>query len=261
MLVELQFEIDAREKPENFTTGYVPQGSTSPDEYPQDLYGTEVFELNEDLRQLAIKLAKTRKLADDESSQQYRANYASSPAFAAGAAGPSVVACDTATSDVFWSGSLLGGAFENTTKLFTNGSATYCSTQQEDSGTLEALLRGARTGLTDFSRIILMRTASDFDRPFPGQTVAENLFIGTPGFEIAISNIANAGVPIVTTIVQEWEKTFKKGVHPSNYIGDIFGSLGGTPDFGPGNLFGGKPSPLSKRQRALRRRAQMIRGE
>ncbi|EKM52541.1 uncharacterized protein PHACADRAFT_261032 [Phanerochaete carnosa HHB-10118-sp] len=251
--VALQFEFDAREKPANFSTGYVPQGSFSPDEFPQELYGTEVFEVNENLRQLAISMAKTGKLFDDAQSQQYRANYASNPAFAAGAAPPSVVACDTATSDVFWTGDLLASAFENTTKLFTNGTATYCTTQQEDNGTLEALMRGAITGLVDFSRIIIMRTASDFDRPFDGESAATNLFLMSPGFDISIQNIPAAGVPIVTGIVSKWESTFEKGIKPNNYIGDIFGSLGGTPDFGPGNIFGGKaPTKRSLHRRGVR---------
>ncbi len=50
--VTLQYEFDAREIPSNFTTGYVPQGSTSPTEYPQSIYGTEVFEINDSLRKL-----------------------------------------------------------------------------------------------------------------------------------------------------------------------------------------------------------------
>ena len=33
--VALQYEIDIRELPSNFTTGYFPQGSEFPDEYPQ----------------------------------------------------------------------------------------------------------------------------------------------------------------------------------------------------------------------------------
>lgn len=223
--VALQYEFDAREKPANFPTGYVPQGSYAPDQYPQELYGTEVFEVNDNLRQLAIDMAKTGKLSDDAASQQYRANYASDPAYSAGAAPPSIVACDTATSDVFWTGALLAGAFENTTKLFTNGTATYCTTQQEDNGTLEALLRGAVTGLVDFSRIIVMRTASDFDRPYDGESAASNLFLMSPGYEISIQNIPAAGIPVVTGIVSEWTTKFEQGIKPMNYIGDIFGSL------------------------------------
>ena len=99
----------------------------------------------------------------------YRANYASTSAYEAGSQGPSVVGCDGATSDVYFSGALLSEAFENTTKLYTNGSGVYCTTAQEDTATLEALLRGAIANLTDFSRIIIMRTASDFDRPYAGE--------------------------------------------------------------------------------------------
>ena len=57
--VALQYEIDAREKPENFSTGYIPQGTTSLNSYPEYVYGTEVFELNDALRQKAIAFAKT----------------------------------------------------------------------------------------------------------------------------------------------------------------------------------------------------------
>lgn len=45
-----QYEIDAREIPANWSTGYIPLGTTGPGQYPQDHYGTEVFELNEALR-------------------------------------------------------------------------------------------------------------------------------------------------------------------------------------------------------------------
>ena len=162
---------------------YVPQGSTYPTEYPQSIYGTEVFEVNDNLRQLAIGFAKTAVLNDSTDAMAYRANYASTSAYEAGSQGPSVVGCDVATSDVYFSGTLLSEAFENTTKLFTNGSGVYCTTAQEDTATLEALLRGAIANLTDFSRIIIMRTASDFDRPYAGEVCSlafPSLFFPSP---------------------------------------------------------------------------------
>lgn len=247
--VGLQFEIDAREIPSNFSTGYFPQGATAPNQFPTTIYGTEVFELNDNLRQLAIAFAKTATLFDDADSKSYRAHYANNSAFTIGAATPSVVACDTATSDQFWSGDLLASAFENTTRLFTNGSAVYCTTQQEDNATLEALLRAAILGRVDFSRIINMRSGSDFDRPFPGQTALQNLFVGFPGIISSLENLRQAGVPIVQGIVNGWDHTFAKGVKPSNYIGDIFGSLGGQPPFGPGSIFGGRKAPARRRAR------------
>ncbi|MCJ1455363.1 hypothetical protein MMC28_005718 [Mycoblastus sanguinarius] len=244
--VALQYEFDAREIPANFTTGYVPQGSTDPTEYPQSIYGTEVFEVNDALRQIAIGFAQTATLNDSTTAQAYRANYATTTAYLAGSQGPTVLGCDVATSDVYFSGTLLGEAFENITKLFTNGSGVYCTTAQEDNATLEALLRGAIANLTDFSRIIVMRTASDFDRPYAGEADTFNLFYADQGgFEPAIMNIYLAGIKVVEGILDGWDNVFEKGVPATNYIGDIFGSLGGIPDFGPGSMF--NDNPVTKR--------------
>lgn len=46
----------------------------------------------------------------------------------------------------------------------TNGTGTYCATAQEDNATSESLVRATKEGLADFSRLIILRTASDFDR-------------------------------------------------------------------------------------------------
>ncbi|KAF7346785.1 Purine nucleoside permease [Mycena sanguinolenta] len=231
--VGLQYEIDARQIPANFSTGYFGQGSTAPGQFPVFIYGTEVFEVNDSLRKLAANAAKAAKLNDTADAQQMRAQYAQNPDFAAAnnVSGPSIVLCDTATSDTFWDGDLLGDSFDNTTKLWTNGSATYCTTQQEDSATLNALMRGAMTKLVDFSRVIVMRSASDWDRQGPGMTVVDQLLGPTPGFNPALLNLHLAGVKVVEMIVNGWDDQFSRGVNATNYIGDIFGSLGGVPDF------------------------------
>ena len=172
-------------------------------------------------------------LPDSTTAQAYRARDGTASAAAAAAAPPSIVGCDVATSDVYYSGTLLSQAFENTTRLYTNGSGVYCSTAQEDNASLEALLRGAAQNLTDFSRIIVMRTCSDFDRPPPGISDIDNLFyVHQGGFSPAINNIYLAGVKVVEGIVDGWESTFKTGINATNYVGDIFETLGGTADFG-----------------------------
>ena len=117
---------------------------------------------------------------------------------------------------------------------------------REDNATLEALLRGAIANLTDFSRIIVMRTASDFDRPFAGEADTTNLFYADQGgFDPAIANIYLAGIKVVEGIIDAWDSTFLKGIPATNYVGDIFGSLGGIPDFGPGSTF--NDNPVKKR--------------
>ena len=251
--VTLQYEIDARELPPGFTTGYFPQGSDSPNEYPQDIYGTEVFEVNDRLRSLAVGFARTATLNDSHDAVAYRAKYAHDRIYASAATRPSIVECDTATSDVYWTGALLSEAFENTTRLFTNGTGVYCTAQQEDNATLEALLRSSLHNLTDFSRIIVMRTASDFDRPYIGGSVIVNLLDENHGYEPALRNIYLAGVKVVEGILKEWTKRFEVGIKPSNYIGDIFASLGGIPDFGTGSTFGGGIAVARKRDVKRRR--------
>lgn len=116
----------------------------------------------------------------------------------------------------------------------TNGSGVYCTTAQEDNATLEAMLRAAVEGLVDFGRMIIMRTASDFDRPYPGESATYNLFYAEQGaFEPSIQNIYLAGREVVAGILNGWNTTFAGGVNATNYVGDIFGTIGGTPDFGP----------------------------
>jgi len=246
--VALQYEFDPREIPDNFSTGYIPQGGVVPDEYPQSIYGTEVFELNDALRQRAMSFARAAALNDSATAAAYRALYAAAPGdlYAAGTGPPGVVACDGATSDVYFSGAYLGDAFANYTRLVTNGSGAYCMTLQEDSGTLEALLRGAYANRTDFARIIAMRAASDMDRPPPGVSAYQNQLYAAPGgFAPPLRNIYLAGVKVVQGIVAGWNATFEAGVNATNYYGDIFGTLGGTPDFGP---YAFNNNPVLKRE-------------
>ncbi|CAD0088025.1 unnamed protein product [Aureobasidium vineae] len=253
--VALEHEFDPRDIPGNFSTGYIPLGATSPSEYPQNIYGTEVFEVNQDLQKIAANFARKATLNDSDAAIAYRKFYANDEIYAAGASpsGPSVVECDVATSDVYYSGRLLGEAFDNFTTLITNGTGNYCSTAQEDNATLEALLRAATEQLVDYSRIIVMRTASDFDRPFLGGSATYNLFESSVqgAFLPAVANIYLAGVKVVEGILDGWNSTFAQGVNATNYIGDIFGTLGGEPDFGLGAEVSG--DIFSKREVLVKR--------
>ncbi|UNI24822.1 hypothetical protein JDV02_010538 [Purpureocillium takamizusanense] len=242
--VALQYEIDPRSLPVDWPTGYISYGRDQPLEYPVITYGTEVFELNDNLREAAFSLASKAVLADGDTSRQYRARYgAGAGGFPEASRPPSVVKCDIATSDVYYSGTKLAQAFANTTSIWTNGTGTYCMSAQEENATLEVLVRATVENLTDFSRVVVMRAGSNFDRPPPGVSDLQHLTsVDQNGFSVAINNTFTAGVEIVKGIVNGWNCTFRQGIAPANYIGDIFGSLGGDPDFGLGSLTGGQPA-------------------
>ncbi|KAK4561818.1 hypothetical protein LTR86_004497 [Recurvomyces mirabilis] len=220
--LDLQYFFSESQMPPDFPTGFVPQKSHRPDEYPGVLYGTEVFELNDRLRMRAVQVARRAVLNDTAAAIKKRAGYPYAPANEP----PTVMACDTMTSNNWWSGSVLGDAFAGYVKLLTNGSAEPCTTQQEDNATLEALLRGAVAERLDFSRIILMRTASDFARAPPGRTEYDHLVnSGWEGFVPALQNIYQAGIEIVRDILLNWEDVYASGLRPENYIGDLWNSL------------------------------------
>ncbi|KAI9745841.1 MAG: hypothetical protein M1818_000522 [Claussenomyces sp. TS43310] len=234
---DLQYLFDSRQIPANDSTGYFPQNADYPDtpdpsDYPGEIYGTEAFELNDNLRQRMLYLARhAATLHDTPDAAAYRRAYGYAPADQA----PAVVACDSTTSNDYISGSVLGDALTNYTALLTNGTGHYCATQQEDNATLEALLRAAVAGTLDFARIVLMRTISDFDRAPPVEDeVYHLLYAQQQGFDVSIANIYRVGIAIVRDVRRYWEPTYRHGIKPGNYVGDLFNSLVGDvyPDIG-----------------------------
>lgn len=236
----LEYEVDARDLPSNWTTGYFALGSEEPGQYPENIYGTEVFELNANLRDRALSLAQGAFLFNGSATnEEFRSTYNYSPANKP----PKAIACDTLTGDTYWFGELLDQTFANYTSLITNGTGTYCTTQQEDNASLEALIRAAMYGLVDFSRIVVMRTASDFtySNDYAGNKTVEffdDVYQG--GITASVVNLVYASKPFISDILDNFE-LYDSGIYgPDNYIGDFFNSLGddlsfrtwGTPEWG-----------------------------
>jgi purine nucleoside permease len=234
--VALQYQIDSREMPDDWPTGYVAFGTDRPLERPTLLYGTEIFELNENLRDYLFETARNATLADSTGANEYRQRYAPASSTDATAAAacqpPALLRCDVATSDEYYSGDRLSSAFQQTVSVWTGGRAAYCMTNQEDNATLEALLRGAQHERADFGRVVVMRAGSNFDRPPRNVSAFDHLFrVNQNGFDIAVENLFIVGLRAVSRILQEWDCRFEAGIRATNYIGDVWGSLGGQPDF------------------------------
>ncbi|EER31234.1 hypothetical protein CTRG_04964 [Candida tropicalis MYA-3404] len=216
----------------DWVSGYIPYGTDNQNSYPGNVYGTEVFELNEALRDRAFDLASNVTLNNgNKLNAKFRKLYNETAARGDAKA----VKCDVLTSDNYFTGNVLNDYFANYTKLMTNGSATYCSTAQEDNATLEVLTRLNKYGLVDYDRIVVMRTISDFSRPPPSMSTYEYFFNRTDGgISASLDNLVIGGTPIIHDIIQNWDKVYEKGIKytSKNYVGDIFATLGGTPDFG-----------------------------
>jgi purine nucleoside permease len=139
--------------------------------------GTNVFHLNADLVRMASKLTAHVPLADDATAAANRAHYP-------GQAGkkPFVTTCATVTADDFWIGKDASETADYVVKQWTGGKGRYCTSQEEDNATAGVL---AKHGYLD--RYLSVRTASDFDQPYAGQSATEALN-AFPGAAIAIEN-------------------------------------------------------------------------
>jgi purine nucleoside permease len=203
--VDIAHEIDAREMPPGWSDGFFGVLTDGQQQKPRFDYRTELFQVDEALLQKALQLSRHAVLEDSPDLAAYRKSYPRTPANAA----PAVTQCDTASGDTWWAGRRLGERATRWTRLLTDGHGVYCTSQQEDNATLVALTRGAHAGLTDIHRVAVLRTGSDFDRPYPGQTTFDSLIAQRSlagALRTSTANLVQAGMPLVKDIIDHWDQ-------------------------------------------------------
>ena len=100
---DLAYQIDAREIPAGWSTGYVPFGRSAPYEPPPQPYFSnhvqQVYQLNASLADFAFGLTNKVSLPDDANLQRVRAGYRDYPN---GLKPPFVLEGDDLATDTFW---------------------------------------------------------------------------------------------------------------------------------------------------------------
>ncbi|MYM24258.1 purine nucleoside permease [Duganella sp. FT135W] len=205
----LSHEIDAREMPQDWPYGYFGIHTDGPGQKPRFDYRTEVFQLNTALVDRAYRLSQHVVLSDSAAAKAYRTGFTAAPANQP----PAVTRCDTVSGDTWYAGETLGRRAEDWSALLTDGKARYCTSQQEDNATLEVLRRGEAAGRVDFKRILILRSASDVDRPHPGQSNSDVLlnYAQQGGFEPSTANLLLTTQPVIREITGNW-KRWKNGL-------------------------------------------------
>ncbi len=202
-------ELDAREMPTAWPYGYFAVGSgASPDPTAMP---APVIPLDPTMEQAAFQLSKDVVLGDDPTAQATRAHYPSAPANQP----PVVTQCDVVSSDTWFAGAVLGRRARDLTTASTGGQGTFCMSAQEDNATLEVLAASVNLVLVDTSRIALVRTASDFSAPYPGQTDSDALLmsLNAGGLSPALDNLPKVVAPLVKAIENDWDH-WQLGVPP-----------------------------------------------
>jgi len=169
---DLAYEIDSREIPDDWPYGLFPLGSKQPASSPEDLYpgwtlNTISFTLNSQLVDWAYSLTRDLKLEDTPGLAAYREFYRGYPQ---AQKAPFVTVGDTLSSSTYWHGELLNQWANDWLHVYAGVDANFMTTNMEDSGTMTALHRLARTGRVDAERILVLRTASNFTMQPPGKS-------------------------------------------------------------------------------------------
>ncbi len=173
----LAFDIDPREIPRDWDTGLFPLGANKPWEMPDrsedGIYlKDELIELNGELRDWAYEQSKDIKLPDTDAMKALRLLYTEDE-FARAA--PQVIKGDILAAERFWHGKYHTEWARKWVKLWTEGKGTYVTTNMDDMGTLRGLQHLDKIGKADFSRVLVLRAASNFCMQAPGKTAVENM--------------------------------------------------------------------------------------
>ncbi|HUX43327.1 MAG TPA: purine nucleoside permease [Terracidiphilus sp.] len=168
---DLGYELDAREMPKGWTTGYVPFHKAKPFEAPATPLDGQVYELNAGLAEWAYGLTRNTPLEDPPRLQQIRKMFDGADAQRP----PFVIMGDEISSSTYWHGKILDTWADQWVRYFTGGKGTYVTTAMEDTGTLLALSNLAHAGRVDWQRVMVLRAVSNFDQQPRGMNAAESL--------------------------------------------------------------------------------------
>jgi purine nucleoside permease len=207
---DLAHEIDAREIPSDWKTGYVPLGKSSPYEQPrQSRFGDDgnVYRLNPALVDWAFGLTRDLPLEDTPGIRERRKQFSPEPARRP----PFVLRGGELSGSTFWHGRLLSQWAHDWVSYQTDGKSTYAVCGMEDTGTLQSLTWLAHAGKVDINRVLVLRTASNYDQQREGATAAESLaetkIRQYSAYMPSLEDAYRVGHVVVDRLVADWSET------------------------------------------------------
>lgn len=171
---DLGYEIDAREIPAGWTTGYVPLNRWRPFQPPPAAGESRgsVYRLDPALVRWALRATRDVHLEDSPALRRARSYFRR---YHAARKPPHVTRGDSLSGMTFWHGTLMNDWARRWTRYWTSGRGTFATSAMEDTGTLTALTMLAAAGKVDRNRVLVLRTASNHTVPRTGETAAESL--------------------------------------------------------------------------------------
>jgi purine nucleoside permease len=203
---DLGYEIDPREMPPDWPTGYIPLRKTRPFEQPAAPLEGQMFALNPDLVNWAFNLTQNTPLADSDRLKEVRGHFDGATAQEP----PRVMLGDEVSGSTYWHGKLSDAWAAEWMNYFTEGKGQFATTAMEDTGTLLSLRLLANAGRVDWNRILVLRTVSNFDQQPKGMSAAESLAqqrIGSySAYLPSLESAYTVGHAVVNELLTHWPK-------------------------------------------------------
>ncbi len=206
-------EIDDREIPRGWPSGLFAIGSDRPGRLPTDPkhFGSAetpdvlsmVYPLNAGLTRWAYTLTKGIHLPDTPALAAERAKWTGFPA---AQKPPVVIMGDTLGSVRYWHGISRTKWAEDWVCLWTHGAGRFAMSNMESQTYMDTMYVLAKQGLVDMNRVTVLRTASNFTEPLPGQSPVESVGDEGPGQIEAFESNYLAGAPVVHEILAHWDR-------------------------------------------------------
>jgi purine nucleoside permease len=205
---DVGYEIDGREIPKSWSTGVIPWERSRPFEEPRPTDFQQLYRLNPGLVDWAARDTKDIVLDDTPQMKKMRDSYTGFPE---AQAPPKVLKGATISTSRFWEGAMMSKWAGDWVEYWSGGASQYYTTACEDSGIMRALTNLGKAKKIDLNRVLVLRTASDFDQPPPGVTPAESLATkDSPdhlgGFLPSLEAAFRVGNKVVSDIVKNWEE-------------------------------------------------------
>jgi purine nucleoside permease len=201
---DLAHEIDAREMPADWSTGYFARFTSKPYDPKKPEPTGEMFRLNPALTDWAYQLTRNVDLGDDASLQRERAMFNEFPN---ALKPPFVLKGDNLAGMTFWHGKLLNEWADRWVSYWTEGKGNFVTSAMEDTGTFQSLTYLHPTGKVNKDRVMVLRTASNYTMQPQGMSAAEHLLReneGYAGLKASVEAAYRVGSVVVNEIVGSW---------------------------------------------------------
>ena len=204
---DLGYEIDSREMPRDWSTGYFSFKTKEPFAQPRpELPMGEVFMTNTGLRDWAFELTKNLELMDSSEFQALREAYVDHPA---ALRPPFVLIGGHLAAMTYWHGALKNAWANELVRYWSDGEANFVTSAMEETGTFQSITYLDNAGLVDKTRFLVLRGGSNFTMQPPTLTAAQSLLResdGYAGLEASLENVYLAGSVVIDELLTGWDQ-------------------------------------------------------